>query len=112
MITDPATDTRHGVFPFVCVAHHNLPALGIVRRNAHGSNVLGATNVQRLVDFELDGQTMRVPSESPFHMVSHLMRIARNNIFDCTGQNMAVMRQPGGERRPIEESVPVIAGPN
>lgn len=49
------------------------------------------------------GQSMTIPAEAPLHVEAALVGVPSDDIFDGAGQNVAVVRKTGGERRSVVE---------
>lgn len=49
--------------------------------------------------------TVSVPAESSFDMIALLMRVASDNVFNRSSQDVTVMRKSSSERRSIVESI-------
>ena len=62
-----------------------------------------STTTQRVTDH---GESVAVPAEAPLHVEAALVGPARDHVLHGAGQNVAVVRQPRRERRPVVERVP------
>ena len=54
---------------------------------------------------ELGGQAVGVPAEAALDLVAAHGLVARHDVLDVAGQQVAVVRQPVGERRAVVEDV-------
>lgn len=70
-----------GLFPLLAVAHDDGPALLVVGRNAHLEDVVSRLDAQLLVNFELHGEAVAVPSEPPDHMVASGGCVTSDNVL-------------------------------
>ena len=106
---DPATGPTHGLFPLLGIAQHNLAALGVEVGQPKALDLALAVQVQGLLNFHFDRQAVAVPAKATVHIAATHGPEARNDIFDRSGQQMAVVRQAGGERRAVvkNERLPV-----
>lgn len=104
-LTDPTAHTIYHQFPFVCISHDDFPAFPVVGGNSHFGHIVRTTDIQCLIDFVFDRQTMTIPTEPTFHMIALLMRIPGDHIFNGSSQNVAVMRQSSCKRRSIVERI-------
>lgn len=102
---DPTSQTLNGVSPFSGVTHDNRSAFFVVLGNAelHDSSLSGDT--QLLLNLVLDGETVSVPTETSFDMISLHGPITRDDVLDGRGQQVTVVRQSGREWRSIVEGV-------
>jgi hypothetical protein len=91
--------------PFFTETHHDGSTLSIVVLQAKLHNSSLARNSKLLVDLMLNRQAMSVPSESALDMEALLRPVSRNDIFNGRGEQVAVMRQTGRERRAIVEGI-------
>ena len=98
---DPAAHTRNESLPLLSVAHYDAATFSIIARNAHGHDVLAAADAVKLVDLHLDGNAVRVPAESALDKVAGLRRVARNNILDRAGEDVAIVRKAGRKGRAV-----------
>lgn len=73
--------------------------------NAHVKHVLPGFDIVGGVDLVLDGQPVAVPTEAAGDVVATHGLVARDDILDGPGEDVAVVRQPRRERRPIVEDV-------
>lgn len=98
---DPASHTFDGLSPFAGVSHDNSSALGVVLIDTHCQDIVltlklhadlakyhyrvdssvSYLNAEFLVDFVLNGQTVRVPTETTFNVVTSVVSVTRNNIL-------------------------------
>jgi hypothetical protein len=69
-----------------------------------------ADDAQVLLDLHLDGQPVGVPSEAAVDTEAAHRPVARHDVLDDAGQQVAVVRKVVGERRPVEEDVLPGAG--
>lgn len=100
-LTNPSAEPSNNIFPFFSVPCDNFPALCIVITNSHFHDIIWTLDIESFVNFKLDRQTVTVPSETPFDVVTLLVRIPGDDVFDGTGQYVTIMWQTGGERRSV-----------
>lgn len=89
----PATKSFHDLLPILGICHDNGFALGIVLLYAHLANCIGTRDTKLLVDLVFNRNAMRVPAEPSHHVVSLHGPVSRNNVFQCPGQKMTIMRE-------------------
>lgn len=80
-------------------------AAGSIRGDADLVDVLGAGDVEFLVNLVLDGKTVAIPAESSGDVVAGLGGVTGDDILDGTGEDMAVVGKTGGEWGTIVEGV-------
>ena len=101
---DPAPHALHGCAPLLLVAHHNGTALAVVLGDAHAHDVVLARDAELLVDLVLHGQAVAVPAKAPVHIVPARGGEPGHNVLHCACEQVAVVRQARGERRPVVEA--------
>mmetsp|Transcript_3200 Transcript_3200/g.6702 ORF Transcript_3200/g.6702 Transcript_3200/m.6702 type:complete len:359 (-) Transcript_3200:191-1267(-) len=89
---DPAADALDGLLPFLLVAHHNRPALGIVCGDAHLEHVIPPCDFLLLVNLVLDRQPVAVPAEAAWYVVASLVRVPAHNILNGASKDVAIVR--------------------
>lgn len=62
-------------------------------------------DVERLVDFVFDGESVAVPAGAAFDAVSGHDGVAGDDVFDCAGEDVAVVGGAGGEGGSVVECV-------
>jgi len=62
-----------------------------------------ARETERLLRQRLDRQSVAVPAKAARDIMAAHRLVARNDILDRSGQQMAIMRQSRGERRAVIE---------
>lgn len=53
----------------------------------------------------LHGEAVAIPAEPPGDVVAGHRLVARDDVLDRTGENVAVVGEAGGERRAVVEDV-------
>lgn len=53
----------------------------------------------------LNGQPVTIPAESAGDVMARHRLIARDDVLDCSGENVAVVGEAGGEGRAVIEDV-------
>ena len=61
-----------------------------------------------MLDFHLDRQAVGVPTKTPFDPESLHRPVARHDVLEGSGQQVAIMRRPGRKGRPVIEDVIAI----
>ena len=102
---NPAAHARDGLLPLLAIAHDNAAALLVIVADAHGEHVILGADAELLVDLVLDGQAMAVPAEAARDVVAGGGLVARDDVLDGAGEDVAVVRQARGERRAVVEDV-------
>jgi hypothetical protein len=102
---DPAAQTLDRVPPLACISHHDGAALFVVFGDAELPHRVAARHAQLLVNLVLNGHAVRVPAESSLDIAPLHRPVARDDVLDGRGQQMAVMGQARCERRAIVEGV-------
>ncbi len=100
---DPAGLPGDVVLPLVGVPEHRLPAGLVELLDAHGQDVGLAGDAEQPFGLHLGGQPVAVPAEPALHPPALHGPEARHQVLDVAGQQVAVVRQPVGERRPVVE---------
>jgi hypothetical protein len=83
----------------------NAPALLVVLINTQVQDVLALLDVEAAVDLVLDGQTVAVPAEAASDVIAVHRLVAGDNVLYGAGEDVAVVREPRGEGRPVIEDV-------
>lgn len=73
---------------------HDTPTLLIIIVDSHGENSGFRFDSELGVDLVLDGEAVAVPAEA-----------AGDDVFDCASEDVAVVREAGGEGRAVIEDV-------
>lgn len=102
---NPSAQAFDGGAPFLPIPHDNTTAFTVVCLETHLHNSGLACDTKLLVDFVLNGETVRVPAEPSRNVVALHGPIPRNDVLDGRGQHVAIMRQTGRKRRAIVEDV-------
>lgn len=102
---NPSTESLNGLSPLCRVAHDNGAAFFVVFANAEFLHSGLAGNTKLLVNFMLNRKPMGVPTESALNMVTLHRPVSGDNVLNDRGQQMAVVRQAGGEGRAVEKGV-------
>ena len=107
---DPAGLAGDVVLPVAGVTQHRLPAGLVELLDAHGQDVVLAGDAEQPFGLDLSGQAVRVPAESALHPVALHGPEPRHQVLDVAGEQVTVVGQPVGERRPVVEHEFVIRG--
>ena len=110
---DPAGLAGHIRLPLVGVAQDRFAAGIVERGDPHVVDLGLVGDAQLTFDFEFGGQPVGVPAEPALNLVAAHGAVPRDDVFDVAGEQVPVVRQPVGERRPVVEDVfrgPVAAG--
>ena len=102
---DPAGLAGHIRLPFVGVAQHRFTAGLVERRDTHGIDLRLVGDAQLAFDFQLGGQPVGVPAEPALHLGAAHGAIPRDDVFDVAGEQVPIVGQAVGERRPVVEHV-------
>ena len=105
----PAAKAGDGLPPLGDVAPDDGPALVVVAGHPKLRHRLLGGHAQLLVDFVLDGQAVAVPAETAQHMAPLHGPVARHDVLDGARDDVAVVRQSGGEGRAVVENVRLFA---
>ena len=100
---DPESDSLGQVFPFGNVPEDAFLAQLNERLNSVFDNLLFGFDAQLFADFALNGKSVGVPArfasaEEPLHRL-----IAREKVFNCTGEAVPRVRMPVRCRRTFKE---------
>jgi hypothetical protein len=100
---DPATHALDRAAPFVREAQYRCAACGVELGHAVGLDLRPAVQAELALDQVLDGQTVAVPAEATLDLVALHRPVARDDVFDGTGQEVPIVRQTRGKRRAVVE---------
>ena len=106
---DPAGLPGHVVAPLRGVLEDRLPALRVERLDAHLEDLVGGLDAELAHRLELGRQAVGVPAEAALHPAAAHRLVARDEVLDVAGQEVAVVRQAVGERRAVVEDELVVA---
>ena len=110
---DPAGLAGHIGLPFVGVAQHGRPAGVVERGDPHGVDLGFVGDAQLALYLKFGGQPVGVPAEAALHLEAPHRAVPRDDVLDIAGEQVPVVRQAVGERRPVVKHVfrgPVTAG--
>ena len=102
---NPTPRASHNLLPLLNIASDNTPTLLIVLINPHFEHIAPSLDPELLVDLVLDGEAMAVPAEAAGDVVAGHGLESRDDVLDGSGQDVAVVRETGGEGRAIVEDV-------
>ena len=102
---DPTSLTRDVVFPLVRVVHDGLCAVLVEALEAHVLDLRFVLDAQLLLCLQLGGQAVAVPAEHARHVVAGHRAVARDDVLDVAGEQVAVVRQAVGKGRAVIEHV-------
>ena len=105
---DPARLPGHVVLPLARVAQHGLAAGLVELLDAHGEDVGLAGDAEQPFGLHLGGQPVAVPAEPALHALSLHGAEPGHQVLDVAGDQVPVVRQPVGERRPVVEDELVV----
>ena len=100
---DPASLLGDVVLPLVGVAHHRLPTGVVELLDAHPEDLAAALDAQLPLGLQLGRQTVGVPAESTLDLLPAHGLVARDDVLDVAGQQVAVVRKAVGERGAVVE---------
>jgi len=92
-------------FPFLDIRKSGLPAKLIETIDAVFLNLLFIGKAQLLLHFNFHRQTMGIPAASPADMVSTHGFVARENVLECTRQDMVNTGSPIRSWRTFKENI-------
>lgn len=67
--------------------------------------MISPLDIELLIDLVLDGEAVTVPAESARDVVTGHGLVPRHDVLDGAGEDVAVVRETGGERRAVVEDV-------
>src|SRR5690606_17019381 len=100
---DPATEARDDLFPLLGVAQHGGGAALVELGDADAFDGLLAADAHLLFDLRLDGQAVGIPPESAIDAEALHGEVAWDSVLDVARQDMAIVRQAGGEGGAVVE---------
>ncbi|SKY35765.1 Uncharacterised protein [Mycobacteroides abscessus subsp. abscessus] len=100
---DPASLAGDVVTPLSGVTKHRVAAEVVELLDAHLLDLRLVGDSELTFGFELCGQTMCVPAESTLDLLAAHRLVPRYQILHVTGQQVTVVGQAVGERRPVVE---------
>ena len=103
---DPETEPFGQPLPLFHVAPDTLLALVNERFDAVRFDLLFGMDSQFLADFNLHGQTVRIPARFPLAQVAAHRAVAGKDVLDRPREAMARMRHAIGRRRTLEKDEP------
>ena len=112
---DPAGLPGDVLLPLLGVAEHGVAAGLVEGLDAHLEDVGLARDTEKSFGFDFGRQAVGVPAEPPVHLVTAHRLVTRHDVLDVAGQQVAIVREPVGERRAVVEdevaaAVPVADG--
>ncbi len=100
---DPARRAIDVILPVAAELHDRRAAMLVEARQAVFQDVLAAVEVQLLLRMQLRRQAVAVPAEAALdHLAAHRL-VARHHVLHEAGDDMTVVRQAVGKRRPVIE---------
>ena len=106
---DPARLAGDIVAPLGGVFHDRLAALGVEGLDADLEDLVLGLDPELAHRLELGGQAVGVPAEAALDALAAHGLVARDDILDVAGQQVAVVRQAVGEGRAVIEDELVVA---
>jgi hypothetical protein len=100
---DPARLAGDVVAPLAGVLHHRLAARLVELCDAHLDDLVGGLDAVEAHRLQLGGQAVGVPAEASLDAAPPHGLVARHDVLDVAGEQVAVVRQPVGERRTVVE---------
>ena len=107
---DPAGLACDVALPLVGVAQHRGAAEIVEAVDAVGGDGGAAGDAGLLLDHHLGRQAVAVPAEATLDPLAPHGLVAGDDVLDVAGQQVAVVGEPVGERRPVVEDELVIGG--
>ena len=105
---DPAGLPGHVVAPLAGVAQHRLAAGLVELLDAHGDDLGLAGDAEQAFGLDLGGQAVAVPAEPALDPLALHRAEPGHHVLDVAGDQVAVVRQAVGERRPVVEDELVV----
>ncbi len=99
----PARLAGDVLLPLLRVLQHGGAAGVVERRDAELVDLRLVGDAQLLLGLDLGGQAVGVPAEAALDLVPAHGLVARHEVLDVTGQQVAVVRQAVGEGRAVVE---------
>ena len=99
----PAPHPADHLLPLGGVAQHDRTARLVELVDAVRLDVPLAGEIQLFLHLVLDRQPVAVPAETALDVLATHRLVARHHILDGSGEQVAVVRQPGRERRAVVE---------
>ena len=106
---DPAAHAADVLFPFVGVLQHRFPCCGIELVNAHLKDFVLGLQPQLTHGLKFCRQTVGIPAEAALDALAPHGLVARYDVFDVAGQQVAVVRQTVCKRRAVVEDELIFA---
>ncbi len=100
---DPAGLAGDVLLPLLRVPQHRRAAGVVEDLDAHLEHVSAALDAELALGLELGGQAVGVPAEAALDPASAHRLVARDDVLDVAGEQVAVVRQAVGERRAVVE---------
>ena len=100
---DPACLAGDVDLPLVGVAQHGGAAGLVERGDAHLVDLRLVGDAEDPLGLQLGGQAVGVPAEAALHPVAALGLVAPDDVLGVPGEQVTVVRQAVGERRPVIE---------
>src|SRR5690606_17044405 len=100
---DPPRLPGDVVLPLARVAQHRLAALLVEGVDAHLVDLGLVGDAQQPLGLQLGGQAVGVPPEPALDPAAQHRLEPRHDVLDVPGEQVAVVRQPVRERRPVVE---------
>ena len=106
---DPAGLPGDVLAPLVGVLEDRLAALGVERLDPHLEDLVGGLDAELAHRLELGREPVGVPAEATLDPAPAHRLVARDEVLDVAGEQVAVVREPVGERRAVVEDELVVA---
>ena len=106
---DPARLSGHVVAPLAGVLQHRLAAGLVELLDAQLADLVRGLQPELTHRLELGGQTVGVPAEAPLDPLAAHRLVARDDVLDVAGEQVAVVRQAIGEGGSVVEDELVAA---
>ncbi len=106
---DPAGLAGDVGLPLVGVAQHGAAAGVVERRDAHLLDLGLVLDAELVLGLDLGGQPVGVPAEAALDVPPAHGPVARHDVLDVAGEQVAVVRQAVGEGRAVVEDELVAA---
>lgn len=102
---DPPAGSGDDILPLLDVPGDDAPALLIVVTDPHLQDVVAAGDAELAVDLVLNREAVAVPAEAAGDVVAGHGVEAGDDVLDGAGEDVAVVRETGGEGRAVVEDV-------
>src|SRR3989344_2372693 len=106
----PAADARNYFLPLMRIGEDARAARLVERINTVSDDFFFMLESELLLDDILYRKPVAIPAPHPRHPVAAQRPKSLHDVLDDGGDDVPVVRQPGGKRRPVVENVLAILG--